>query len=411
MILGTVHYASPEQIQELAVLGTADQYSLGCVLYECLTGRAPFEKSSNEAIMWAHVHEQPAPPTMLRPDLPPAIDEVIARVLAKAPGDRYASCREFIADARSAIAPARSYQAAPVSSGQFSAPVQPTATDQRYPAAFAGGPTDPWAAQRAPGGTDYGDQFAFASEPVRRRRVRRRQPGERARARSAATLVAIGASAAVIAGGGAATGVFLAKTGNIGTPPARATDSASAPASVLYTALNNMASDTKRVPMSTCKQLTTTAVQCTNPDPSIGSVTFETFPTLPQLYAGYESFVGKLAGKPFAAEENQSACGDLAPDPTAENTWDHSDRVTKYTAVQMAAGKVADTAAMGRVFCEQTSTGSENIVWTQDSGRLLAFATGTGPHHLVWQWYYEVHHFITFPGQAAMPAMPGMPTP
>ena len=144
---------------------------------------------------------------------------------------------------------------------------------------------------------------------------------------------------------------------------------------------------------------------------SIGTVTFETFPTLPKLYAGYESFVGKLAGKPFATEENLSECGDLAPDPTAENTWDHSDRVTKYTAEQMAGGKVADTAAMGRVFCEQTSTGSENVVWTQDSGRLLAFATGTGPHHLVWQWYYEVHHFITFPGQAAMPAMPGMPTP
>jgi Protein kinase domain len=428
-VLGTVHYVSPEQIQEQPVFGAADQYSLGCVLYECLTGRAPFEKSSNEAIMWAHVHEQPAPPTMLRPDLPRAIDAVLAKVLAKAPGDRYASCREFIAEARSAIAPARSFQAAPVSSGQFRTPVQPTATDQRYQAAFAGGPTDPgaaqqafgrtgpWADQPASGPADYGDQFAFANEPARRRRVRRQrgERGERASVRSAATLVAIGASAVVIAGGGAATGVLLAKTGNVGTPPAHATGSASgsasAPASALYTALNNMASDTKRLPMSTCKQLTTTAVQCTNPDPSIGSVTFETFPTLPRLYAGYESFVGKLAGKPFATEENRSECGDLAPDPTAENTWDHSDRVTKYTAEQMAGGKVADTAAMGRVFCEQTSTGSENVVWTQDSGRLLAFATGTGPHHLVWQWYYEVHHFITFPGQAAMPAMPGMPTP
>src|SRR6185437_10072884 len=106
-ILGTVHYASPEQIQELPVLGTADQYALGCVFYECLTGRAPFEKSSNEAIMWAHVHEFAAPPSLLRPGLPPAVDEVFARVLAKDPDDRYADCREFIAAARAALAPTR----------------------------------------------------------------------------------------------------------------------------------------------------------------------------------------------------------------------------------------------------------------------------------------------------------------
>ncbi len=102
-VLGTVHYASPEQIQELPVLGPADQYALGCVLYECLTGRAPFEKSSNEAIMWGHVHEFAAPPSLLRPGLPPAVDEVFARVLAKDPDERYADCREFIAAARGAL--------------------------------------------------------------------------------------------------------------------------------------------------------------------------------------------------------------------------------------------------------------------------------------------------------------------
>ena len=105
-VLGTVHYISPEQIQDLTVLGTADQYSLGCVLYECLTGRAPFEKSSNEAIMWAHVHEFAAPPSLLRPELPPAVDEVFARVLAKHPDERYADCREFIGAARAALATA-----------------------------------------------------------------------------------------------------------------------------------------------------------------------------------------------------------------------------------------------------------------------------------------------------------------
>jgi serine/threonine-protein kinase len=104
--LGAARYTSPEQVQERTVLGTADQYSLGCVLYECLAGRAPFEEDSDEAIMWAHVHESPLPPSPLRPGLPPAIDAVFARVLAKDPEGRYANCREFITAARDALATA-----------------------------------------------------------------------------------------------------------------------------------------------------------------------------------------------------------------------------------------------------------------------------------------------------------------
>jgi serine/threonine protein kinase len=101
--LGTIDYVAPEQIRGISVLGLADQYSLGCVLYECLTGRVPFEKDLDAAIIWAHVEESPTLPTLLRPDLPPATDEVFARVLAKNPGDRYESCKEFMAAARDAL--------------------------------------------------------------------------------------------------------------------------------------------------------------------------------------------------------------------------------------------------------------------------------------------------------------------
>jgi len=101
--IGTVDYVAPEQIRGPSVLGMADQYSLGCVLYECLTGRVPFEKDMIPAIIWAHVEEHPTQPTALRPDLPPAVDEVFARVLAKQPGDRYRNCREFIEAARTAL--------------------------------------------------------------------------------------------------------------------------------------------------------------------------------------------------------------------------------------------------------------------------------------------------------------------
>jgi hypothetical protein len=102
--LGTVDYVAPEQIRGLPALGTADQYSLGCVLYECLTGQVPFEKDLDAAIIWAHVEEPPTRPTLLRPDLPPAMDEVFGRVLAKQPDDRYGDCREFMAAARAALA-------------------------------------------------------------------------------------------------------------------------------------------------------------------------------------------------------------------------------------------------------------------------------------------------------------------
>ena len=83
--LGTIDYVAPEQIRGTSVTGQADQYSLGCVLYECLTGRVPFEKDLDAAIIWAHVEETPTMPTILRPELPPGVDEVFGRVLAKRP--------------------------------------------------------------------------------------------------------------------------------------------------------------------------------------------------------------------------------------------------------------------------------------------------------------------------------------
>ena len=60
-LLGTIDYIAPEQVRGMSVLGMADQYSLGCVLYECLTGRLPYEKDFGTAIMWAHVEEPPIP--------------------------------------------------------------------------------------------------------------------------------------------------------------------------------------------------------------------------------------------------------------------------------------------------------------------------------------------------------------
>ena len=75
--VGTIAYVAPEQIESGAVDARADVYSLGCVLYECLTGAAPFERDGELQVVFAHLKEPPPLVTSLRPDLPEAIDAVM----------------------------------------------------------------------------------------------------------------------------------------------------------------------------------------------------------------------------------------------------------------------------------------------------------------------------------------------
>jgi YVTN family beta-propeller protein len=103
-VLGTIDYVAPEQVEGGPVDGLADQYSLGCVLFECLTGEVPFRRDTELAVLWAHVHDPPPEISDHRPDLPVALDEVIGRALAKAPGDRYPSCGALVAAAQAALA-------------------------------------------------------------------------------------------------------------------------------------------------------------------------------------------------------------------------------------------------------------------------------------------------------------------
>ena len=93
--LGTVDYCAPEQIEGRPADGRADQYALACTAFELLAGTAPFRREQATATIWAHMSEPPPRLTGLRPDLPPAVDQVFGRALAKAPAYRYASCREF----------------------------------------------------------------------------------------------------------------------------------------------------------------------------------------------------------------------------------------------------------------------------------------------------------------------------
>jgi serine/threonine protein kinase len=102
-IVGTLEYVAPEQITGEPLDERSDVYSLGCVLYECLTGQAPFPRATDVALLWAHVHEEPTPPSKARPELPKELDTVLTRALAKEPGRRYRSAGELIAATRLAL--------------------------------------------------------------------------------------------------------------------------------------------------------------------------------------------------------------------------------------------------------------------------------------------------------------------
>ena len=101
--LGTPAYLAPEQIDGGPVDGRADIYSLGCFLFESLTGEAPFVRESRLAVVWAHLEEEPPAASERRPELPGAIDPVIRRAMAKEPDARYATCSELVAAAEKAL--------------------------------------------------------------------------------------------------------------------------------------------------------------------------------------------------------------------------------------------------------------------------------------------------------------------
>lgn len=97
-VIGTAQYLSPEQARGESVDARSDVYSLGCVLYEILTGEPPFVGDSPVAVAYQHVREDPIPPSQKNPALPPELDAVVLKALAKNPDNRYQTAAEMRAD-------------------------------------------------------------------------------------------------------------------------------------------------------------------------------------------------------------------------------------------------------------------------------------------------------------------------
>ena len=160
LFVGTADYASPEQIEGKPLDARADIYSLGCVTYEALTATPTYEKDSEVAMMYAHLLEPPPKLTEKRPDLPPEVDEVMAKAVAKSKEDRYERPTEFALALKQAVG-------AGAASGVSAVVAQPGAGETVLAGASVVGraqaekqaepPAQPPPAQPPPAGTGAGD--------------------------------------------------------------------------------------------------------------------------------------------------------------------------------------------------------------------------------------------------------------
>lgn len=145
-VMGTAQYLSPEQARGEVVDARSDLYSAGCLTYELLTGRPPFQGESAVSVAYQHVSEMPTPPSQVDPTVPPELDVITLRSLAKNPADRYQTANEFKADVARALAGLPVTGTIPT----MRATVTATATTAAIQPVGAQEPTDPDEGKRSP---------------------------------------------------------------------------------------------------------------------------------------------------------------------------------------------------------------------------------------------------------------------
>jgi len=127
LVIGSCAYMSPERLNGVPGGPASDVYSLTCLLFECLTGRAPFEAEDIRQVMSAHMFATPPRPSVERHGISPAFDDVVARGMAKNPADRYGSAGELARAAAAALhgAPAPPARQTPPQTRRLQAPPNP----------------------------------------------------------------------------------------------------------------------------------------------------------------------------------------------------------------------------------------------------------------------------------------------
>jgi serine/threonine protein kinase len=418
--VGTLAYIAPEQIQGKHVGHRADIYSLGCVLYESLTGSVPFPKPIDAAVIWAHVEEEAPPPSQVCPELPKRLDGVIARALAKDPDDRYSTCRELIEAARvvlessaknGASATKLSRHPDTVLSGvepppprlgspPMDPPVRPV--DDAAPRPASEPASSAYPPPAAPPSAPLPPPASAASPSAPRGRDRQAGTGSRSRRH----LPVIGALVLLILAG---IGVWLGTRGGgkasvVKTSSHHLAGASRASNAILEALAITNRSDTAKhlIPPSTCKAQSATAVTCTHPAFGANTVTISTFPSLSALYTAYVRDAKTLGRSPF-----RTNFGDCTAQQTyGEVSWNHRYQHPRHYSLQQSqSGHLSDDDAAGRVFC--TFTNSQlYIVWTQNDGRVLGILSGF-PHANTWDWWKGIHHSIDIPGSGTSMEMPG----
>ena len=191
---GTLDYVAPEQIEGRALDGRADLYSLACAGFELLCGTPPFGQEQGLTVMYAQLYAPPPAATARRPDLPAAVDLVLATALAKSPADRYATCGQFAEELQDALglrpgqpdgalrSPAPGRAGPPADSPPVSGTASPPRSAQPEPPAGPGQPGSD------PPGSDPPDEAGGHLQQPRRRVTRFLLPAGAAIAVAAAVI-------------------------------------------------------------------------------------------------------------------------------------------------------------------------------------------------------------------------------
>jgi serine/threonine protein kinase len=159
-VVGTAQYISPEQAQGQTVDYRSDLYSVGCCLYEMLTGTVPFTGATPVAIAYRHVREDPTPPRMLNPDVPAPLEAICLKAMAKLPDNRYQTAAEMHDDLQR-FRNGQPVQATPL--------LDPAATTQAISRGDGG--ADPTAMLGGPVSADRASRYAEPEEEERRTSV------------------------------------------------------------------------------------------------------------------------------------------------------------------------------------------------------------------------------------------------